>query len=511
MLLILFVLISLVGAAFAVPAQSVPYFAGRSANIIVQPENAVYDNSAILLHGKQLENQLKTIEDTRVADLFAHVMGTQPFNVLASREGFPKGDLFQKPKAAFLVTLESVAPGLFAKYSTWKDYQSVDLTTSTYPANTFTMTSNIATGTKPSVHGIVGEAWIMPNGEKIGAHISTEGSSLAANMADILTQEWDGDSLTLSASAFAPVASAFAASAHTSGHNYGLSLENRAFSTIYSRYELNPFALAEEDLEAIFKATSFSSFLGASMVYSNNDQLAVTVGSITTTFDLTTLVDYSLFAELGFVYNFLNTLETDSRISALVVDSVPDFYSFAFASLKGIKATHGEQSDMFIASLLLVDNAIQQAVAKIDTLYNGRTVSAVACLDTQTVVSDKIKAAVYESARTSLQSQEDFDLHFPSLYVRNGKAAQACTRVKNALGKLAEVHCFASTFDWVVEDNNYGATNTTQPLNVAAFWIFVFFPITILLVVLTGIYALCAAGVEASKDSLLFRSAGRHH
>jgi hypothetical protein len=145
-------------------------------------------------------------------------------------------------------------------------------------------------------------------------------------------------------------------------------------------------------------------------------------------------------------------------------------------------------------------------------LYGGRAVSAVACLDTQTVVSDKIKAAVYESARSSLQHQEDFELHFPSLYVRSGKAVQTCQRVKSALGPLAEVHCFSSSFDWVAEGTNLKATNTTvDELNVAAFWIFVFFPITILLIILVGVYALCAAGVEASKDSLLFRSAGRHH
>jgi len=155
---------------------------------------------------------------------------------------------------------------------------------------------------------------------------------------------------------------------------------------------------------------------------------------------------------------------------------------------------------------------VQQAIAKLDKLYDGRAVSAVACLDTQTVVSDKIKTATYESARKSLRSKAEFELHFPSLYVNNGKAGQACTKVKNALGSSATVHCFTTSVDWVAENTNLKATNTTQePLNVAAFWIFFFFPIVFLLIILTGIYALCGAGIEASKDSLLFRSAGRHH
>lgn len=500
------VLICLIGAVFSVPTQEVPYFAGRSANIIVQPKNAVNHNSAILLHGKQFESQLKAIEDINVADLFAHVMGTQPFNVLAKREGFPKGDLFQKPKAALLVTLDSIAPELFAKYSSWKDYQLVKLNTNTYPANTYSMASNLATGTLPSVHGIVGGSWIMPNGERVNAHSSEEGASLAANIADILTQEWAGVSLTVSASSDSPLAAAFAANPQLArANNYGLSLGNGQFSSIYATSGANPLALNDEAFQTIFKAPQFSSFLGANIV-SNNNQIVVTVGSATVIFDLSSPADFALFAELGFVYNFLNSIETDSSLSALVGDSVPDFFSFAFASLKGLK----EQSDKFAVAMSLVDNAVQQAIARIDTLYNGRAVSAVACLDTQTVVSDKLKSVVYNSARNSLRSKEDFDTHFPSLYLSNGNS-QTCSKVKSAVGTSATVHCFASSYNFVVEENLKASNTTTNDLDVAAFWIFIFFPITLLLIVLTGVVGLCNAGIEASKDSLLFRAAGRHH
>jgi len=317
----------------------------------------------------------------------------------------------------------------------------------------------------------------------------------------------------VSASAYTPLAAAFAVSPQNArAHSYGVSLDTSSgsFGTIYTPSFLpNPFALNQLAFHTIFKARAFSSFLRANTIV-NNNKVTATVGSTTATFDLSTPADFALFAELGFVYNFLNTIETDSSLSALVVDSVPDFYSFSFSSLKNIKEIYGEKSDIFVASILLVDSAIQQAFSKLDSLYDGRAVSAVACLNTQTILSDQVKNAVYESARHFLQSKEDFDLHFPSLYLRNGNAGQACTKIKNAVGSSAEVHCFTSTYNWVVEQTNVQSTNTTE-LNVAAFWIFVFFPITFLLIVLTGVVGLCGAGIEASKDSLLFRSAGRHH
>jgi hypothetical protein len=508
MLLLSVVLIYLIGSAFAVPT----HFAGRSGNIIIEPANAINDNSALLLRGEQFDSELRNIEDVRVADLFAHVMGTQPFNVMASREGFPKGNLFNKPKAAFLVTLDSVDPGTFTKYSTAKDYKRVDITTTSYPANAYSMASNIATGTEPSTHGIVGESWEMPNGDKVGAHTPEEGTSLAANLADILTQEWNGQSLTVSASAYSPLAAAFATHPHlVRSNNYALSLNDGKFDSVYGQGS-NVFTLDDATLQLILKSPAFYSFLGAKLSGS-----AINVGSTSATFDINALADYTLFAELGFVYNFLRKLETDSNLIALIDDSTPDFYSFAFASLKSIKAKYGVNSDNFAVAVMMVDSAVQRSFAKLDKFYKGRTVSAVACLDTQTVVSDNVKQIVYNTAKNAFQNQEDFELHFPSLYVQNGDVDNVCANLKAALSNEASVHCFASAYNFVMDDPTPTPTpapkNNTglPPLNVPIFWIFVFFPIALLGIILTGVIGLVDAGVSASKDSLLFRSAGRHH
>jgi hypothetical protein len=54
---------------------------------------------------------LNQLEDIRFADLFAHVMGTQPFHIDADRTGFPASSLFNKPKASAIVVIDSVGAG----------------------------------------------------------------------------------------------------------------------------------------------------------------------------------------------------------------------------------------------------------------------------------------------------------------------------------------------------------------------------------------------------------------
>lgn len=511
MFLVSFVLVYLIGSALAVSPHSVGYFAGRSGDIIVQPENAINDNSALLLHGKQFTDiELKTIEDVHVADLFAHVMGTQPFNVLADRTGFPQGDLFNKPKAALLLTLDSISPDVYAKYSAGKDYHRVDLTTSTYPANTHTMLSNLATGTHPSVHGIVSGSWLLPNGETVMAHATTEGAPLAANMADILAQEWSGASLTVSASSSGSMATAFAVNNQFVGTNaFALSVDSGAFESIYTQ-SARPLSLSAKALQTIFQDSAFSTFLGATKISINNNKITIIVRSNTATFD-TNEVDYKLLAELGFVYNLLNALESDSKLSTLVADAVPDFYSIIFSGLKVLKEQYGEQSDVFIVALSLVDNAIQQAVAKFDKLYGGRVVSAVACLDTQTVIREGLKELIFNNVRKYLKNTEDFDLHFPSLYIR-GNTGPACTELKGLLGTSAEVHCFASTYTLVdMPFEAPGNGTLPEPKDVPAFWILFFLTLGLFAAILLGVVGLLMAGSDASKDSLLFRSAGRAH
>jgi hypothetical protein len=130
--------------------------------------------------------------------------------------------------------------------------------TQSIPTNTLAILANIATGTTPSTHGIVGPTWRRPvTGETIHAY-DPSGLSFSANIADILLQETAGLSLVVSASASSSFASALAAHPELTSENLGWRAHAYSLSkdgAFESRYE-DPacdqlFTLSEDELSAM--------------------------------------------------------------------------------------------------------------------------------------------------------------------------------------------------------------------------------------------------------------------
>jgi hypothetical protein len=525
-------LLCLIGASCGVPARRVEYFPGRSGDIIIQPDSTIHEDSAILLDGAQFASlSLKEIEDIRVADLISHVTGVQPFNILADRQGFPTSSLFEKPKATLLFALDSVGAETLAKHQIGQDFYQMKLTTQSFPPNTASLLTNVATGVPPSVHGIVGESWRKPNGEHVLAYQQADGMSLASGMADVITQQWAGASLAISASASATLAASMAphpqlATEHPTWNIHGYYLhERKIFSSIYPQNEHKPFlGPTQAELREIISSPSFASFLtvGGKVEYSN-DKLRVTLPnpSVSAEFDLTT-TDFSIFAELAFVYNLLTKIKTDSYLSSLVSDSAPDFIAFVFSSLKDIKLKYGEESSNFAVGLSLVDCIIHKAMTALHDAYGGRVMTVVACLNTYIAPQsgDTAKQVILNHVRSLLHQEADFEIHYPSVFVRRGvRSTGLCTTLQGALAEYgATVHCLASSSPaasayWLLDDGNNTKPNTTidDSEQVAAFHLVFWMSIVLVLFVFAGVYGVVAAGTEATKDSLLYRATGRHH
>lgn len=507
MLLTVF-LLYLIGSACAVK-QNVEYYSGRSADIVIQSTNDVASGtSALLLHGEQFNNNnLKSIEDTRVADLLAHVMGTQPFNADANRKDFPKGNIFNKAKAALLFTLDAVSPDLLT--ANLEHFQRVELTTTSFPSNSFSMASSIATGASPSSHGIIAQQWLAPNGNKVNAHEGTAGASASANIADILAQEWSKASLTVSASASSPFTTAFAVNKRFAGaDSYAFLVNNGAFENIYSQAQ----TMTDSAYQTILESVSFGQVLGVSY-----NQRKLTVAGSDIIFDLQSETEASLVAEVAFVYNFIRALKSDAKLAAAVADEVPDFFAFSFSSLKALKEQHGEESAAFTAAVTMTIKVIKYAVEQIDALYGGRAVTAVAALNTNTVVSPATKVAAFAVARKYV-NEADFEKYYPSLYtVNRADAHKLCNELKNSVEDASTtVNCFTTSYSanmegvYVAVGNSSGNHTYKKPLNVPAFWIILWIAVVLSLFVAAGVYFLCSAGIEAANDSLLFRSTGRH-
>lgn len=498
-------------STFALPQKWV--YMGRSADITIESETT--QDSVMLLKGEQFSStQINNLEDTRFADLFSHVMGSQPFHVDADRTGFPSSSLFNKPRAALLVAVDSVGSGILNKFPTLsilKNVQTSKITTPAVATNTHMLLATLATGVTPSEHGIVGPFWRRPVVGSLVEAYSSEGPSFSANLADIISQESKGKSLVISASSSSSFASALGVHpklAHENAHAY--SFENGAF---VSRYENagRSLELSQEDLSTLLNDISIS---GVTFSYKNSEDLA-------------------LLAELAFVSNLISKLNTDSTFSRLAADDKPDVYSFVFASLKGIQAKYGEDSTEFAAALTLVDKAIETLSVALNKHYDNRVATAIMALNARDTSSEALKQIVFSKVSTLLHSEEDFAAFYPSLYIRtqefDGHARDImCSNLQRAISG-ATVYCSAPIVatravralsdDPVISNNSNCPIITNETIKqeaddlayIWAFWLNFFITLIITGFVGWGVYCMAFVGSDASKDSLLFRATGRHH
>jgi hypothetical protein len=509
-------------SAIALPA-SLGYFAGRSADIIIQSEDYSVQDSIIFLKGDQFSTTtLNELEDTRFADLFAHVMGTQPFHIDADRTGFPTSSLFNKPKASAIVVIDSVGAEILRKYPTLSLLQNghaASVSTKSVPANTLTLLANLATGASPSSHGIVGETWRRPvTGELVNAY-DYNGLPFSANIADILLQETNGLSLVVSASGSTSFGSALAAHPELTSENLGwrahaYGLNNNAFESRYEDPSCDQvFALSAVELEAMVK------------------DVTVSVGNKQITFSAKSSEDFALLAELAFVRHIMNKLNSDSALSASVKDNIPDLYSFVFSSLKGIQKRYGAHSDELAAALGLVDKSTEALLATLNALYDGRVATAVAALNARDTSSESVKQVVHDKVARLLYNDQDFAEYYPAIYVRTndfvGYARDVmCASLQKAVGQSANVLCVSpflpvrglrASNDTNGTNSSSSSSSSNPVLNddgfvtyVWSFWIHFFITLVIIGFVGWGVYCLAFVGSDASKDSLLFRATGRH-
>ena len=164
----------------------------------------------------------------------------------------------------FMLTYHLETLRKYPTLSLLQNGHAASLNTQSLPTNTLTLLANIATGTTPSTHGIVGATWRRPvTGETVRAYDSN-GLSFAANIADILLQETNGLSLVVSASAAPSFASALAAHSELTSENLGwrahaYSLKDGAFDSRYEDPSCDQvLALSEDQLAAMITDVTVS-------------------------------------------------------------------------------------------------------------------------------------------------------------------------------------------------------------------------------------------------------------
>jgi len=338
----------------------------------------------------------------------------------------------------------------------------------------------------------------------------SQGMPLAASLADVFAQEWYGRALVLSASGSRALASSFAVhpellsttgADHWNAHAYALNVqegeegesEGLAFA---SAYDVSP-------CEQVFALRA--------------EELAASVGEVEGVYFNVT-EHFTLFAELAFINNLISKLKSHPLVS----DNVPDMYTFVFSGLKEIQQKYGAHSTTFLAALSLVEPAASKLITALNELYAARVATAIVSLnprayDPASPSARALKETVYNKVARLLYDPDDFETHYPALYVHNnelvGYARELmCSNLQKAVDRQAIVTCPSiGSYPFLAANDTSNTTNTTtnDTATVVAFWLNFFVTLVIALFVLWGVYCLTYVGIDASKDSLLYRATGR--
>jgi len=451
-----FILFSLFSKA---AISAISYFPGRSGDIIFTPENIQDDSYMILLKNQEIEGELRTskeIPETSVADLISHLLGTSVINENADRSSFPHGSIFNKAKANLLIVVDGVGkelgsrylPSLFSAEDNTKELmfpgQQLSLRRIAYPQDSITSLTTLITGYTPSIHGITASSWRDHRGTMLAYR--AEGLRHVPSMADHVTRTFDGRSLTVSISLDFPMAAAlgvhqYIATANDDWNHFGFfwDEENQRFSSFYD-YDNNAaisefpsipttamntlrksLYLTREQIIGNLQRRSFPLVSASDSIRFQEDHLTIFSVLENYTFDTNNQEEFLFFAELEFVFSFLDALETRIELSSLVIDAIPDMFSFAFSSIRKLRAVYGDHSSCLRAALHIMENSIVQITDRLARLYGNKLVGEAIFLGDSSFqklqASNDLKEIVYPVVRRNVQNQMVFEQYFPIVYV----------------------------------------------------------------------------------------------
>eukprot|EP01113_Clastostelium_recurvatum_P027070 TRINITY_DN325_c0_g1_i1.p1 TRINITY_DN325_c0_g1~~TRINITY_DN325_c0_g1_i1.p1 ORF type:complete len:520 (+),score=182.20 TRINITY_DN325_c0_g1_i1:101-1660(+) len=484
--------------------------------LIAHASNSLSDDSVVFLSGAPFNTaSLKDIDATEFSSLIGHVMNL-PIPDVQSRDGFPQSTLLDSPKANFLVIVDGVGSKLLNKHSLASTLapSAVPLNTAAvYPPNTASIITTLTTGTTPATHGIVGASWYTPEGELVSA-FKQNGASAARSLAYNMTFAYDQSARIVSASGCETLALALS-NQQSSG---------RSFSSAAR------FIVVDS---ASSPSKAFLSSIGASIsgkavtVYANNRMAELSLGNN---------AHATFLGELEMIFDMANAAANKFSAES---SSSPAMFSVAVSGLRAVLEQHGEDSEEFAVGLFVLHSTISSAIAKINAAYKNKVASEIVFLNSKIIYNElvedakaSIKAIVLRNLAAG--SAANFDSFYPYIYLSPRTSASDVTKIQNsinmvvaknqALAPLAlcakreatQRQVSRNTY-YLMDDiiaNNNTCNNTIIKIvdtdYIAAEHMLTWVPIILTLLVLMGVYGVCGISKEMTKDTLLFRSAGRH-
>jgi len=357
-------------------------YPGRSADVIVAPHNLNSREGTVFFQSNK-DLSVEELEEKDLANLVCDAIGVSLINE-HSQSKIPHGSAFDKSKANLFVVVDtSIDLYSLDDARVLNQGNGISLAKSAYPEDNIASIATMVTGTTPSVHGIVGRSWVDYTGR---THAYRAGATPdVASFVDIVSQSFQGRSLTISASSFFPVASAlgvhqYIQNEHSTWNNFAF-YWNRQAKQFQNVYHENIIPELEFTIDNILASLSSSPYkIGSSPARYDVENEIYTVHlpkeDIDVELNLHSREDFALFGELHFVSQLIKMLETSgSELNQLVNDQYPDLFNFGFTSVKMIQRRYGSESMELKAAVLLIDDLLSTVVEKLNILYGGKVTS----------------------------------------------------------------------------------------------------------------------------------------
>eukprot|EP01113_Clastostelium_recurvatum_P027071 TRINITY_DN325_c0_g1_i2.p1 TRINITY_DN325_c0_g1~~TRINITY_DN325_c0_g1_i2.p1 ORF type:complete len:523 (+),score=193.80 TRINITY_DN325_c0_g1_i2:101-1669(+) len=487
--------------------------------LIAHASNSLSDDSVVFLSGAPFNTaSLKDIDATEFSSLIGHVMNL-PIPDVQSRDGFPQSTLLDSPKANFLVIVDGVGSKLLNKHSLASTLapSAVPLNTAAvYPPNTASIITTLTTGTTPATHGIVGSSWYTPEGELVSA-FKQNGASAARSLAYNMTFAYDQSTRIVSASGCETLALALS-NQQSSGRSF----------TSAARFIV---VVSDSAPSKTFLSSISASISGKAVtVYANNRMAEFSLGN---------KAHSTFLGELEMIFDMAN-VAVNKFSAESSSSSSPAMFSVAVSGLRAVLEQHGEDSEEFAVGLFVLHSTISSAIAKINAAYKNKVASEVVFLNSKIIYNEVVedaKASIKAIVQRNLAagSAANFDSFYPYIYLSPKTSASDVTKIQNSINMVVAknqalaplVLCAkreatqqrqASRNTYYLMDdiiaNNNTCNNTIIKIvdtdYIAAEHMLTWVPIILTLLVLMGVYGVCGISKEMTKDTLLFRSAGRH-
>lgn len=361
------------------------FFPGHSGSYIVAPEQ-IGKGDAFFVTKTGASYNGQDIKETNFGDFLAHVFGLPPFSFDTSRSSFPFLNLFEKTRALVFIAIDGVGKENVnnQNWKLLKETTPISISKESYPSDSVAFLTTLVSGVSPSKHGIVGRNWIN-HGEEVNAYLGNA-QSQAANLADILSQTYEGRSLTLCFGSDQQLASALSVHKaqllyHPFWNNYVYFWDEKSAMTEsispVSRLESELLFSKKQVLEDILP--SISDKFKISLQEKGDKKVVISSASDSATFDLDSQ-DLSLFVELKQLRMVESELTRNSRIQTLALDQIPDFISFVSSSVSILREKYGDDSAQVRIASSLLDVAIDHFVGIINRIYEEESTSHIVFL-----------------------------------------------------------------------------------------------------------------------------------